>query len=194
MKKTRLFSLICLAGYILIISKTVHAANITYDFSGTCQPGWDCGPVGVIDSAVGSVTGTLVLDLQEPAISQSWDKNNVLSYSFTFNNFTIDNTNSTLNNSFVGNIPFTTTLSSPFSFDDGFLFARYDADSNVFLNIGDGLNLVQNGIPGCASGGSCQTFTTGSWTRTSVIPVPAAVWLFGSGLIGLIGVARRKKA
>ncbi len=28
--------------------------------------------------------------------------------------------------------------------------------------------------------------------RTSVVPVPAAVWLFGSGLIGLIGVARRK--
>jgi len=28
----------------------------------------------------------------------------------------------------------------------------------------------------------------------SPIPVPAAVWLFGSGLIGLIGLARRKKA
>ena len=28
----------------------------------------------------------------------------------------------------------------------------------------------------------------------SFVPVPAAVWLFGSGLIGLIGVARRKKA
>ena len=26
------------------------------------------------------------------------------------------------------------------------------------------------------------------------IPVPAAVWLFGSGLLGLIGIARRKKA
>ena len=26
------------------------------------------------------------------------------------------------------------------------------------------------------------------------IPVPAAVWLFGSGLIGLVGVARKKKA
>ncbi len=26
----------------------------------------------------------------------------------------------------------------------------------------------------------------------AVVPVPAAVWLFGSGLIGLIGVARRK--
>ena len=28
----------------------------------------------------------------------------------------------------------------------------------------------------------------------SVVPVPAAVWLFGSGLIGLAGFARRKKA
>ena len=31
-------------------------------------------------------------------------------------------------------------------------------------------------------------------TSTPEIPVPAAVWLFGSGLLGLIGVARRKKA
>ena len=27
----------------------------------------------------------------------------------------------------------------------------------------------------------------------SAVPVPAAAWLFGSGIIGLIGVARRKK-
>ena len=28
----------------------------------------------------------------------------------------------------------------------------------------------------------------------SSVPVPAAVWLFGSGLLGLLGIARRKKA
>lgn len=29
--------------------------------------------------------------------------------------------------------------------------------------------------------------------ETAVVPVPAAVWLFGSGLLGLVGIARRKK-
>lgn len=28
----------------------------------------------------------------------------------------------------------------------------------------------------------------------TAVPVPAAVWLFGSGLLGLVGIARRKKA
>jgi len=30
--------------------------------------------------------------------------------------------------------------------------------------------------------------------NASLIPVPAAIWLFGSGLLGLVGMARRKKA
>jgi hypothetical protein len=34
----------------------------------------------------------------------------------------------------------------------------------------------------------------GDFAQYTVIPVPAAVWLFGSGLLGLVGVARRKKA
>jgi hypothetical protein len=40
--------------------------------------------------------------------------------------------------------------------------------------------------------GSGNSLTVTS-VNSSVVPIPAAVWLFGSGLIGLIGLARRKK-
>lgn len=34
----------------------------------------------------------------------------------------------------------------------------------------------------------------GAFYYTAVVPVPAAVWLFGSGLLGLVGIARRRSA
>ena len=198
MNKTRLLNVLCLFSFILIISKTALAVNVSYDFTGTCQQAdWDCGPLGVLDSAVDAVTGSLTLNLLEPTVAQTWDKDTVLSYSFTFGNFTIDNTNSTLSNELrinnTGNIPFTTSATSPYTFGDGFLRAIYTPDPSVDLRLDiGGINLVQGSLGGCT--GTCQALALGSWTRTSVVPVPAAVWFFGSGLIGLIGVARRKKA
>ena len=38
------------------------------------------------------------------------------------------------------------------------------------------------------SGASADSFTL----NVGAVPVPAAVWLFGSGLLGLVGIARRK--
>lgn len=35
-------------------------------------------------------------------------------------------------------------------------------------------------------------FAMDNLTTVSAVPVPAAVWLFGSGLLGLVGIARRK--
>lgn len=46
---------------------------------------------------------------------------------------------------------------------------------------------------GLIGGASALVFNSpGSSGIWSVVPIPAAVWLFGAGLIGLIGVARRK--
>ena len=36
--------------------------------------------------------------------------------------------------------------------------------------------------------------TSAKFAGSSPVPVPASVWLFGSGLLGLAGIARRKKA
>jgi hypothetical protein len=47
----------------------------------------------------------------------------------------------------------------------------------------------------CTSSGVCPPVTgTGVYSVTpATIPIPSAIWLFGSGLLGLLGVARRKK-
>lgn len=44
-------------------------------------------------------------------------------------------------------------------------------------------------------GATCYAeYTFEGYAAASVVPVPAAIWLFGSGLIGLISLTRRKKA
>ena len=60
-----------------------------------------------------------------------------------------------------------------------------------------GATVDQNSVPTYRTDGSYfqlsaySTGYTGSYL-VQAVPVPAAVWLFGSGLLGLIGVARRK--
>lgn len=71
----------------------------------------------------------------------------------------------------------------------GFLFYGTDTTSGATFNSyfsyfdGDDINLG---------------YVSGDWLSFSatqvVVPVPAAVWLFGSGLLGLVGIARRKTA
>lgn len=47
----------------------------------------------------------------------------------------------------------------------------------------------------CITPGSANISGTGDCSvNVNPVPVPAAVWLFGSGLIGLIGISRRKTA
>lgn len=41
-------------------------------------------------------------------------------------------------------------------------------------------------------GGSGGSYTLTMWGSPAPVPVPAAVYLFGTGLIGLVGLARRK--
>lgn len=43
------------------------------------------------------------------------------------------------------------------------------------------------------TGGSITGANLVMVTNVAAVPVPAAVWLFGSGLLGLIGFARKKK-
>lgn len=75
--------------------------------------------------------------------------------------------------------------------DNSFVYIEY-ADVNPgpqnFISLSDAGHSF-NGLD------SAHSYFQGEWVINSyspTVPVPATVWLFGSGLIGLIGIARRK--
>ena len=51
---------------------------------------------------------------------------------------------------------------------------------------------IQN--TGCCIGEGDNLLAWAIMADVTTVPLPAAVWLFGSGLLGLVGIARRKKA
>ncbi len=57
-----------------------------------------------------------------------------------------------------------------------------------------GADGASHAVPGTAMANGPFTDQHATFAGVSAVPVPAAVWLFGSGLLGLVGVARRKKA
>jgi len=74
-----------------------------------------------------------------------------------------------------------------------------NGDLLALLNAGSGVNTATFQFTSPMS--LTDLFTTNSTTTSTsfsgsitAVPVPAAVWLFGSGLLGLTGAARKKKA
>jgi hypothetical protein len=64
----------------------------------------------------------------------------------------------------------------------------------VFYSSSDDLTLFTGTTQKFVAATTTQIYSGHYLVQSTVVPVLAAVWLFGSGLIGLIGMARRKKA
>lgn len=77
--------------------------------------------------------------------------------------------------------------------NDTEVFAPSNVFSSVFLP-DLGLNRDYHIHPSAVwfTPGATATYQVSMWGSPAPVPVPAAVWLFGSGLVGLVGLARRK--
>ena len=84
---------------------------------------------------------------------------------------------------------FTTTATLVLTGSDQFIFGVSHDGGTTWM--GD-TSLVNNGANSITIGFADGSFLAVDVRVVPAIPVPAAVWLFGSGLIGLIGIARRK--
>ena len=102
----------------------------------------------------------------------------------------------------LGNTDTTTTYPS-----DAFQVPFYGGDSTTALHAGIETiysaidsNIITDSDPLDPNYGQDDSFI--SYTclfpyasfEVATVPIPAAIWLFGSGLLGMIGIARRQKA
>lgn len=105
-----------------------------------------------------------------------------------------------------GNLPGANNASPAFQTTAGFLTDSNPPVSHKGVNPGESLGVIFDLLPGVTYADTIAALGTdlrigihviafdsgGSESFVSVIPVPAAVWLFASGLLGLVGVARRR--
>jgi len=142
-----------------------------------------------------SLSGTPISSLDEIffynlAFSNGW--NGVLSlydelneaplYSVTYNNpsTTLDYTQTFEKNSTSG-------ISYPGLFDDQISYWKISPLTTVaVLDQGPMAAVFVGPIPHPGHA------TSGELTVTSPVPIPGAVWLFGSGLLGLVGIGRKR--
>lgn len=89
-------------------------------------------------------------------------------------------------------------LLAPYTEEDALTISDSNSDIMSIARINNGIDTNNNHADfgsGCITPGSANIAGAGNCTSVGVspVPVPAAAWLFGTGLIGLIGVARRTK-
>lgn len=215
----KLLRLVTTLLFLFGLSGYAHAITVDFDFTGECD---DCAFNGVPgsegfdplnDGLTETVTGTLSID------GLSVDGNGMIdsgegTVTFTYNG-------SSLINPFTMGSPylFTPGLLPSGEVADGFEFQYASTE-----NLADPNNPVFFDFPnfctplgeqvlefGCGGVGDI-TFTldsVGNWSIEgaspadvgsdgqlveSAVPIPAAVYLFGSGFLGLLGIARRKAA
>ena len=84
-------------------------------------------------------------------------------------------------------------------YQEGSILAFADSNTDIasLSRIPDGFDGDDNGLDfqsGCITPGTTNIAGIGdcSATHVSAVPVPAAAWLFASGILGLTGLARRK--
>ena len=75
-------------------------------------------------------------------------------------------------------------------------WVHYEFNTFLAADAGGGLSLLFKAD--CGANVNCRfdavIDNVSIVTDVSAVPVPAAAWLFGSGLLGLVGVARRRKS
>ena len=172
MKKSRLLGALC--ACLLCVSLNVVAAPILYDFN------FGTGPHGL-------VTGQFIADLDSQAVTgiNSYGQATATSFTFNFQGVTFD----------AGTLGVRRAqYYADFTGVWGTIYSSSTVGASLWLNTCFYISCIATweNIPGVADGS--VNIEPQLAVSVAAVPLPATLWLFGSGLLGLIEIARRKKA
>lgn len=188
-------------GYDAITNNS--SGNVTITNTGSeSESGWAGAFRGFIyqASGTGMVTVSVDYSLIGNVSTSSWDEYANAGYDFFFDAVDADLWLSTFNTELASSgdlnaaetaAELAATLNS-FSFADWQLLECWSDGCSASVNQSDILSISFDVVAGKNYFFGAEAGVTG-YTYVSSVPVPAAVWLFGSGLLGLAGLARRKK-
>ena len=199
----KLTRILALAGYFIFASIPLNAvAAYVLDF-GTGL----AGAGGTITNAGGSISGSNIF-IGSLIVDGTTTSNGTYVVDALLNFDTSANTISIVGNIATLGIAGETLLSGSFTSysttvipqlgggqTEVFQATGPDTKSNILLGIlGIPLDTQFNFFGFSIESANGSVVSTDIVNTAAVVPVPAAVWLFGSGLLGLVGIARRKQA
>lgn len=192
---------ILIASFGLLLSGLAQSATLySYQGNNFTSVTDNSPPAGSYDTSM-SITISLLFasDLTEMPLTDI--SGLVLEYSFSDGRNTLTHLNSTLVNNSVAvdaggeiidaNLSVFSSLGGVQSIGE----QELQISTNSFFDIGAITECVAEQVWGCSMSQQDVGSTLanpGIWTKSTVVPVPAAVWLFGSGL-GLLGWMRRRR-
>lgn len=176
MKKTRLL----LGAVLALLTSTSHAELFNFDGSLTFYDG-----AGVFTLAYPNYTGQVEYDAVTQIGSANFDPVMFKASDLIIHDVVLTQIDGTLHAD--GLWDWGVTLDQFISWD-WLLTALPGGTTNLTL-----IDTDNDGVPGTAlTSGPFLGVTMAIEGVTSPVPLPAAIWLFGSGLISLIGLARSK--
>jgi hypothetical protein len=172
------------------------------------------GPFGTVQvNLISGTTASIIFDATSPYVfvDSSAAAVNVNATSFTVTNIAFVPSSASCANSCTGsgtvdgfgafNLTInqhgaTSNPSTEISFDLTNNSGTWASAANVLLANANGSHVAAHMVNSAANT-SCTGFVSdhagaGGGSCTTQVPIPAAAWLFGSGLVGLIGIARRR--
>jgi hypothetical protein len=178
-----------IALFLIFVGSAAHAALVTENFTGTIASADDGNPFGVTTTDTFTWSATYDLDYLSEYGQINIGENSDMQFSVT-----------------VGSQTFSEEEDIMYTWGGGPLLL-FDTDSDniigisfiviedyAFRSIGEAFYIYAgsagNQELGLGIGDDANLLVTGTFDFTPV-PVPAAIWLLGSGLAGLAGLRRR---